>query len=127
MRVMDLKGVNKGVNEFELRVSVSKVQLYPSIGLHHLVSRLPKILPEHLIAPFNFYWNGGIHRGMSYEGNLYGLVQSFESFERGQAYTLGSNLSKQGGQAVITVSDQACYRVWLDLRSEGIWKWWRAG
>lgn len=91
------------------------------LRLHQLVSTLPTILPEHLVTPFNFYWGGSIYRGMKHEKTLYGLVQSFVATERGQAYTLGSNLSDQREQVIITVSSQLRYKVWLDLRS----KWFR--
>lgn len=77
---------------------------------------LPAILSEDSIRPFNFYRDGSVHQGMSYQQRLYRLIEQFKVCRRLQAYDLGCSLATQDNAVAITVSEHA-YKVWVELRS----------
>jgi hypothetical protein len=78
---------------------------------------LPFVISESLVKVFNFYQKGCVREGMSHGQYLYTLVESHTVAARLQAYTRGCELSNQGGQTIITVSDRH-YKLWLELRSQ---------
>ncbi|NJN56249.1 MAG: hypothetical protein HC879_01510 [Leptolyngbyaceae cyanobacterium SL_5_9] len=78
---------------------------------------LPVVVNEPSIRLFSFYFEGSIYQGMSYQGKLYKLIQSFDVKERLKAYTLGCEISNRNYHVAITVSAEK-YRVWVDLSAK---------
>lgn len=78
---------------------------------------LPTLLYERSVNPFFFYQDGYIYEGMAYNNQIYRLVRTFNAEGRLEAYRLGVELGRQGGQVVITASLRS-YKVWADLRIE---------
>jgi hypothetical protein len=78
---------------------------------------LPILVYESFISLFNFYHDGRVQQGMSYNKSLYRLLKTYELNKRLQAYSLGISLSQQHRGIVITVSHRH-YKVWLELRSQ---------
>ena len=77
---------------------------------------LPGVVPEQSVRPFNFYGDGDVKQGMSYQLQLFQLVQVFNAQQRSQAYMLGCDLADRGDRSMITAS-KSNYKVWVELRS----------
>lgn len=75
---------------------------------------MPPILKENTVNLFS-YWSNGIQQGMRYEGELYGLLESFPFVGRSQAYQKACHLCDRGVKTCITRSESS-YRVWVNLK-----------
>jgi hypothetical protein len=76
----------------------------------------PEILDESTIAKFRFHQTGQLLEGVRYNGELYGLVEAFESIYRLQAYCLAWMLSEDQIPNILTTSETR-FAVWVNIRS----------
>ncbi|MCS6814042.1 MAG: hypothetical protein NZ772_10805 [Cyanobacteria bacterium] len=75
----------------------------------------PRVINEQLVTRFH-YWQDGIQQGMSYNHELYALVEEYERFDRLRAYEVANECSMNALDTCITVSSSS-YAVWVGLRS----------
>lgn len=80
--------------------------------------RLPTLLPENQIRPFNYYWEGQVRSGMSVRGRLYALLDCFSENNRAIAYEKGCELAEDY-DVVMTVTQAVRpeYHLWVALTS----------
>jgi hypothetical protein len=76
----------------------------------------PEILDESAIAKFRFHQTGRLWEGIRYNGELYGLVETFDSIYRLQAYCLAWMLTEDQIPNILTTSDTR-FAVWVNIRS----------
>ena len=76
----------------------------------------PNLLLEGNVRCFNFYWQGQIRVGMSFQGRLFALFSPYGEDERTVAFERRCELAA-AHDVVITVSSQApiVYKLWLAL------------
>jgi hypothetical protein len=77
---------------------------------------LPQVFDEANIFSFNYWFNGGIHRGMHHQGDLFCCLGSFAIEHRSQVYLLGYKFSKRGVPIILTCLPATC-SLWGSLRS----------
>lgn len=77
---------------------------------------LPSVIPEALIAAFK-YWQEGVKVGMFYNNELFTQVKTYNLADRLAAYEDACELSDQGIQVCVTVSDRE-YCLWQSLKSD---------
>jgi hypothetical protein len=77
---------------------------------------LPTLLLEGNVRCFNFYWQGQIRAGMSFQGRLFALLSPYGEHERTMAFERGCELAA-AHDVVMTVSSQSpiVYKLWLVL------------
>jgi hypothetical protein len=85
----------------------------PAISTLELI---PSVIAEELAHPFKFHMAGQIREGMRHQNELHGLVNSFDTGSRLQAYQFACELILSSATVIVTVSKQR-YAVWLNLRS----------
>jgi hypothetical protein len=78
------------------------------------------IIPSHTADRFKFWHHGAMREGITFNGEMYALVDCFELGDRHLAYQTLYNLTEQGIPAVITIGSK--YRLWKSLRS----KYWNS-
>jgi len=77
---------------------------------------IPSVIIEEQVHSFNFYLGEEMREGMRYRNELYGLINSFDTGSRLQAYQFACELILSSAMVIVTVSKQR-YAVWLNLRS----------
>lgn len=80
---------------------------------------LPELLNEDQIRPFKFWFNQGIHDGMSYHNELFYRWYTTDVGQRAKLYHFACKLSQRGATVVLTVSDSSC-SFWISLRSRSL-------
>lgn len=75
----------------------------------------PRVIDEQLVTRFH-YWQDGIRQGMSYNYELYGLVEEYKQFDRLRAYEVANDYAVNAVDTCVTVSGNS-YAVWVGLRS----------
>lgn len=78
---------------------------------------LPKVVRETDLHVFKFWFNGALQDGLHYDNELFYRALAVELDKRTRLYHLGCKLATQGGDALITISDQSS-SLWLSLRSQ---------
>ncbi|MEB3289331.1 MAG: hypothetical protein VKI82_05415 [Leptolyngbya sp.] len=80
---------------------------------------LPKILEEHRIQVFKFWFGGALQDGSHYQNELYYRALTVESDKRTRLYHLACKLSQQGGGVLVSLSDDQC-SLWISLRNQSL-------
>lgn len=80
---------------------------------------LPRVVNEEEIFTFKFWLNDTVHIGMSYQGELYCRLESFDLQRRPQVYQLGCKLSRQNTSTVLSVASATC-SLWGSLRDPAV-------
>jgi hypothetical protein len=77
---------------------------------------LPNVVPESIISRFK-YWDDDVKDGMFFQDKLYTCINQFALQKRLVAYEKGCEISEQGFNVCITVTESR-YVLWQELRSE---------
>lgn len=80
---------------------------------------LPLVVNEEQVFTFKFWFNGKVHLGMSYQGELYCRLESFDLQRRPQVYQLGCKLSQQNTSIVLSSASATC-SLWGSLRDPAV-------
>lgn len=78
---------------------------------------LPIVVPERAVRRFYFYRNEQLSEGISYQNELYGLVQKYTLQDRLKAYVMGYRLLREGESVILTTSEYR-YQVWKVLQAK---------
>ena len=75
---------------------------------------IPEVVNESSVNRF-CYWDEKVCQGMTYQGELYRYISSYQEPERVNLFLLGMKLRKQGVNICITRLNRT-YSLWLSLR-----------
>lgn len=100
--------------------TLDRISVTPQPLFHEgdrLLQHDPFTVPEQLIYPFRWYFQGVLRDGMRFHNELYGFMTQFDRHDRIKAFELAYALGENGGQSVISVANATeVRRVWLNLR-----------
>jgi hypothetical protein len=74
------------------------------------------IIPGHNVNQFKFWHHDALRQGITYNGEMYALVDGFDLCDRHLAAQTLRNLEQQNVPAVVTIGSK--YRLWKSLRSQ---------
>lgn len=74
-----------------------------------------ELIREEQITPFKYWYNGGIQEGMSYQGEIYTLVEIYHISDRVLAYQQAQQFI-QARIAVCLVRSKTRYALWINLK-----------
>ncbi len=77
---------------------------------------LPLVVPEQQIFGFEFWFDGMIHQGLYYRGELFCRLGIYDIQERAQAYRLGIRLAQKEALIILSCGDDTC-NLWGSLRA----------
>ncbi|AFY71206.1 hypothetical protein Pse7367_2955 [Thalassoporum mexicanum PCC 7367] len=64
------------------------------------------LIPSHSVSHFKFWRNGVLREGITYNNEIYGLVDCFDLSDRHIASRILHNLNQQNVPAVITIGSR---------------------
>ncbi|MEM0982182.1 MAG: hypothetical protein AAGH78_18175 [Cyanobacteria bacterium P01_H01_bin.58] len=80
---------------------------------------LPKVVFEHEVQLFKFWFNGALQDGIHFANELYYRLQEKPMPLRSRLYQIGCRLSRNGADVVLTVSEDRC-SLWANLRNQQV-------